>query len=497
MGGKKHLWILLSIFLLFSQITYAAKLVPYLISPNNSINVTQNEFFNFTAGVRCVGGDCGNITATLDPKAEFCGKNPCCRTAESPCIAGSELLMSADNASKNGPGPDEPNQPNSINPSQCYDGPDAQYMYYPHVENITITNLNRTYFKAGDTVRVDTWIYCWNNLMTSANLAYTNNTENPSFRLIDDPNCKNSLSFEPVSYNFTLDNKVGNHTIRIVSQYANTGSICAPYWTSDDQDDLTIYVQGDKSTIPMHSGTPFYTINQNPMYPNNLSCLQNMKDGDSCNITWTVNATGNVGEEYEFFAIYESDDGDVGGNETEKVNVKIIEKEQEEPQENLTEFNISLIKGWNLISSPLNFTNITKIFEPIKPYFGAMFGYDGEGQKFVNIDPYDANVEIDLVYGAWLNVSQDTTLSIVGEEVGNVNVGLFKGWNLIGYPSLNPSLVNETLKDINYSVVYGYNNSNWLSYVPVRNDNLNTLKYFIPGYGYWVNSREEKLLSFG
>jgi PGF-pre-PGF domain-containing protein len=43
------------------------RLVPYLVSPNSSINVTQYEFFNVTTGVRCEGGECKNIKATLDP----------------------------------------------------------------------------------------------------------------------------------------------------------------------------------------------------------------------------------------------------------------------------------------------------------------------------------------------------------------------------------------------------------------------------------------------
>ena len=50
------------------QISHAqtCHLEPY--TSEYSRNVTQNEFFNFTTGVRCVGGDCGNVTATLDPK---------------------------------------------------------------------------------------------------------------------------------------------------------------------------------------------------------------------------------------------------------------------------------------------------------------------------------------------------------------------------------------------------------------------------------------------
>ncbi|MGV8087219.1 MAG: hypothetical protein ACP5N1_06335, partial [Candidatus Woesearchaeota archaeon] len=42
-----------------------------LISPNNSINVTQNRFFNFTVNVSCNGGECGNTSVVLDPEISW------------------------------------------------------------------------------------------------------------------------------------------------------------------------------------------------------------------------------------------------------------------------------------------------------------------------------------------------------------------------------------------------------------------------------------------
>ena len=58
--------------------------------------------------------------------------------------------------------------------------------------------------------------------------------------------------------------------------------------------------------VPYGDGFPFYTINQNPRDYLNLSCLANMKDGDSCNISWRVNATGLIETTTEFYAIASS-----------------------------------------------------------------------------------------------------------------------------------------------------------------------------------------------
>jgi len=42
-------------------------LEPYLINPTSDSNATQNKFFNFSSGVRCVDGYCGDINVSLDP----------------------------------------------------------------------------------------------------------------------------------------------------------------------------------------------------------------------------------------------------------------------------------------------------------------------------------------------------------------------------------------------------------------------------------------------
>ena len=51
----------------------------------------------------------------------------------------------------------------------------------------------------------------------------------------------------------------------------------------------------------MNSGIPFYTISQNPRDHINSTCLTDMKAGIPCDITWQVNATGEIGSVWEFF----------------------------------------------------------------------------------------------------------------------------------------------------------------------------------------------------
>ncbi|MBW2984056.1 hypothetical protein KY361_03020, partial [Candidatus Woesearchaeota archaeon] len=57
----------------------------------------------------------------------------------------------------------------------------------------------------------------------------------------------------------------------------------------------------NKGVIPMNSGTPFYTITQNP-----YDC-GNMNEGETCSVAWQVNATGFHLSDWDFFVIIESD----------------------------------------------------------------------------------------------------------------------------------------------------------------------------------------------
>lgn len=121
-----------------------------------------------------------------------------------------------------------------------------------------------------------------------------------------------------------------------------------------------------KGVIPMNSGSPFYTINQNPVYSSNDSCLENMSAGDICNLSWTVNSTATG--KWEFFTIYETNSL---YSETSKFNVTIYEdnppaieinnpldNEIRSDNENII-FNCSATDDWNLKNISFYITNST------------------------------------------------------------------------------------------------------------------------------------------
>ena len=218
------------------------------------------------------------------------------------------------------------------------------------------------------------------------------------------------------------------------------------------------------STTP--GDKPFYTISDNPQ-----TCY-NMQDGASCNQTWTVNATGGINTSYDFFTIYSPIIPGIEAQTTPHVNITITDT---------SSFDINLFEGWNLISSPLNFTDLSEILQPILPQIEEMFMYDAINQEFVEVNPA-TTTEINLLHGFWIKVSGSTTLTISGEPFDAATMPLETGLNLVGHPSTQNQNVADTYSTYD---VYSYNTS-WSSYIPERSFNsLQTLK---PGYGYWVKS---------
>ncbi|MFC1801490.1 right-handed parallel beta-helix repeat-containing protein [Nanoarchaeota archaeon] len=75
---------------------------------------------------------------------------------------------------------------------------------------------------------------------------------------------------------------------------------------------------GIKGAVPMNSGSPFYTINQNPRYPQNQSCLTSLQPDQTCTTTWEVTANGTLGDTWVFYCAYEG-----SSLNTSKVDVTI------------------------------------------------------------------------------------------------------------------------------------------------------------------------------
>ena len=160
-----------------------------------------------------------------------------------------------------------------------------------------------------------------------------------------------------------------------------------------------------------------------------------------------------------------------------------------------TNINISLFTGWNLISTPLKPAN-TSIESVLSNLTGRVIvtTYNTSADEWYIHDSNSSETptldEIVAGRGYWLCLESDQNLTITGYPTGK-GVGLYRGWNLVGYNSLNPDTASSVLSNLNDTVVlltYDTELNDWAVYNSGGINYLNTLILMNPGRGYWLYS---------
>jgi len=140
-----------------------------------------------------------------------------------------------------------------------------------------------------------------------SNSAGTDDISSTSFWIGSNPGGASNLHIGSVD-EFRMSNYVRsddwiNMTYQVVASQTNLVSFGAEELNTDKG-----------GIIPLNSGFPFYTLTQNPNDRTNTSCLGDMQNGESCNVTWVVNATGEDGTVWEFFIIANSSNHTTANN---------------------------------------------------------------------------------------------------------------------------------------------------------------------------------------
>ena len=158
-------------------------------------------------------------------------------------------------------------------------------------------------------------------------------------------------------------------------------------------------------------------------------------------------------------------------------------------------FTLELPVQWNLVSFPINLSN--KTIEAFAAEFNISFVYQ-YNETSTGFDVFKNATNLTLSSfaddgGYWVkpNVGGNFTLQGLNYSYP-ITYQLFTGWNLLSYPSLISSSVMDTLASVNSTLtqLYSYQNNTWLTFNVLRNQSLNELKTFSPGFGYFVNVEE-------
>jgi parallel beta-helix repeat protein len=158
-------------------------------------------------------------------------------------------------------------------------------------------------------------------------------------------------------------------------------------------------------------------------------------------------------------------------------------------------------QGWNFVSIPNIQSNSDPIviFNSIKDNYTALQYYDGSDPT----DPWKHNHltkpselndldDINHNMGLWIEITEPN--GIFYEIPGippetNQSIPLYKGWNMVGYPSFTKYNRTEALNNLDFGnqvdAVWTYNamNRKW--------EEIGESRYFIKGHGYWIHVKTD------
>lgn len=147
-----------------------------------------------------------------------------------------------------------------------------------------------------------------------------------------------------------------------------------------------------------------------------------------------------------------------------------------------------LLQGANLVSLPLVQLNrsIESVFQTLE--FDKAWTYDtsdgmGKWKWYMRFKPYTGDLrELGHLEGIWVNVTEDSNLTVAGIVPRMSSVPLVKGWNLIGYPSFSLSLSVSRLKEVTgCDSVEAY-----FSFPPYYLLRLGDSDILEAGFGFWI-----------
>jgi uncharacterized repeat protein (TIGR01451 family) len=155
-------------------------------------------------------------------------------------------------------------------------------------------------------------------------------------------------------------------------------------------------------------------------------------------------------------------------------------------------FDISLVAGWNLISSPYYIEPGDRaIADFLSPVIGNgtvdvvwAYGACGAGwSNFATIGPAGTLTEMRDGPGYWVFMNAPDTLPITGAVLPlppqlPPEYPVCVGWNLIGFRGNSPRLASDYLAGVDFSVIYAFESG--IYSLVTSGDNLN------PSQGYWI-----------
>ncbi len=154
----------------------------------------------------------------------------------------------------------------------------------------------------------------------------------------------------------------------------------------------------------------------------------------------------------------------------------------------------SLHEKWNLVSTPLilSKTDPTEVLQTVENSCQIAFYFDASD----SIDPWKDTrtgdlIQINNTMALWLHLNASDNFITAGKLPTSTNISLYKGWNLIGYPSFSNSSLDDVLEGLNWKEARFYDRWDakgdyWKQNNTEKSAHMNDLYEMRTGNGYWL-----------
>ena len=146
-----------------------------------------------------------------------------------------------------------------------------------------------------------------------------------------------------------------------------------------------------------------------------------------------------------------------------------------------------LLKGPNLVSIPLiqSDQGLQTVLQTVS--YDNAWSYNPinqEWKSFTKSKPYGGTLEfVNHTMGLWVNVTEDSNLTVAGVVPSSTTISLQAGWNLVGFPSFDD---NYTVSDLKVAVamerIEEFDGSAQPYFLRVMTDG----DFLQAGFGYWI-----------
>lgn len=328
----------------------------------------------------------------------------------------------------------------------------------------------------------------WNNLSAEVDIFYANSTDggmsfNPGFRVHEsqaDEQHEPSLSISPsggmvitwtdmrnVDYDIYSSSTAGSTPPDLVPPSAPT--LRRAVLTGPGLKDVEIFWNASEDE-GVSGGTVRYELWRATEYSGPYSCLDAVAADGSPNYSDIDSGAGEGDSNNYFYRVY-SVDASFNRNATEEIAGKFVRAMQ---------------SGVQLISIPLVQENesLESVLQTVR--HDKAWYYDSSSKEWkwhMTFKSYRRGLwHMNQTMGLWVNVTENSNLTVAGMVPARTSTPLHSGWNLVSFPSFNASYTTQYLKmDTGAVRVEGYDLT-----PPYNLRVIGDSESLQAGHAYWV-----------